>query len=91
MLKISNSLDWAQTDTELQKLGKMLPMFQHDIKRLSNNIQIQVSELSKLELKARTTHSRSVLEACERKVEEINAELKQIEKFHLMSLLSRTS
>jgi len=90
MLKISNSLDWAKTDTELQRLGDMLPMFRHDIKRLSNNIQLQVNELSKLELKVRTTRSRTAMDACELKVAEINAELKQIEKFHLMSVLSRT-
>ena len=89
MLVITNSLDWAQTETALIKLGDLVPMFRHDIKRLSNNIQSQVHELSKLELKARTTKSRLALQACQDKLDEINNELKQIEKFHLMSVLSQ--
>jgi hypothetical protein len=89
MLKITNSLDWAQTETDLDKLGDLVPMFRHDIKRLSNNIHLQVQELSKLELKARTTKSRLALQACQDKLDEINNELKQIEKIHLMSVLSR--
>jgi hypothetical protein len=89
MLVITNSLDWAKTETALIKLGDLIPMFRHDIKRLSNNIQSQVHELSKLELHARTTKSRLALQACQDKLDEINQELKQIEKFHLMSVLSQ--
>ena len=89
MLTIKNSLDWAKTETEIRRLGNMLPMFEADVKRLTNRINDMVKELSQLEVEARNTRRRAVFEQCETKVKKINEELKQIENFHLMSLLSR--
>ena len=89
MLEIKNSLDWPKVETEIRKLKKTVPMFEADLKRVSNHIGSLVTELSQLEVKARSTRSRSVTEDCSKKVSKINEELKQIQKYHLMAVLSR--
>ena len=88
MLEIKSSLDWSKAETELRKLGSMLPMFEADIKRVINRVNDLVKELSQLEVHARNTKSRLSICNCENKVQKINEELKQIQKFHLMSMLS---
>lgn len=89
MLEIKNSLDWPKAEAEIRKLGNLMPIFESDIKRLTHNISIMITELSKLEVEARNTRSRSAVFKCEEKAKSINEELKKIHKFHLMSLLSR--
>ena len=89
MLEIKNSLDWPNVETEIRKLKKTVPMFEADLIRVSKHIGSLVTELSQLEVKARSTRSRSVTDECSKKVSKINEELKQIQKFHLMSVLSR--
>lgn len=90
MLEIKSSLDWAKTETELRKLGNMLPMFTADIQRVTKRISTMVTELSQLEVHARNTKSRLSISNCESKVQKINEELKLIQKFHLMSTLSNS-
>ena len=48
-----------------------------------------VRELSQLEVEARGTRSPSAQRLCSQKVTKINEELKQIQKFHLMSMLTK--
>ena len=67
----------------------MLPMFEGDIKKILNHVSNMIKELSQLEVEARSTRSRAAQETCNRKVEKINEELKQVQKFHLMSMLSK--
>lgn len=88
MLEIKSSLDWSKTETEIRKLGKLLPMFDADVKRILNHISTMIRELSQLEVEARGTRSPSAQRLCSQKVTKINEELKQIQKFHLMSTLS---
>ena len=88
MLEIKTSLDWAKTETELRKLGNMMPLFRADITRIINHVSEMVKELSQLEVHARSTKSRLSICNCESKAKKINEELKQIQKFHLMSMLS---
>lgn len=90
MLEIKTSLDWAKTETEIRKLGNMLPMFNGDVKRILTGISAMVKELSQLEVEARNTRSRACAIQCENKVRKINEDLKQIQKFHLMSMLSNS-
>ena len=90
MLEIKSSLDWASTETELRKLGNMLPMFRADIKRIVNHVNDMVKELSQLEVHARNTRTSSAVKRCNEKAAEINNELKQIQKIHLMSMLSNS-
>jgi hypothetical protein len=88
MLEIKTSLDWSKTETEIRKLGKLLPMFDADVKRILNHISTMIRELSQLEVEARNTRSPSAQRLCSQKVAKINEDLKQIQKFHLMSTLS---
>ena len=90
MLEIKNSLDWPKTETELRKLGNMLPMFKADIKRIINHIGSMTTELSKMEITVRSTRSRSAADNCSKQVDKINLELKQVQKFHLMSIMSNS-
>ena len=76
MLEIKNSLDWPKVETEIRKLKNTVPMFEADIKRVSNYINSLITELSQLEVKARSTRSRSVTDDCSKKVAKINEELK---------------
>ena len=89
MLEIKTSLDWSKVETEIRKLGSLLPEFDQDIKRIRNSINDKIRELSQLEVEARATRSRILTEKCNKKAASINEELKQLQKFHLMSLLSR--
>jgi len=88
MLEIQSSLDWSKTETEIRKLGRMLPMFEGDVKKILNRVNDMVRELSQLEVDARNTRSPSAQRLCSQKVTKINEEIKQIQKFHLMSTLS---
>jgi hypothetical protein len=89
MIEIKTSLDWAKTETELRKLGSMLPMFEADIKRIINHVSSMVKELSQLEVEARNTRSKSLVGKCQNKAAKINEELKQVQKFHLMAMLTK--
>jgi hypothetical protein len=89
MIEIKTSLDWSKTETELRKLGNMLPMFEADIKRIINHVSGMVKELSQLEVEARNTRSRSIVARCESKAARINEELKRVQKFHLMAMLTK--
>ena len=89
MIEIKTSLDWAKTETELRKLGNMLPMFEADIKRIINHVSNMVKELSQLEVEARNTRSKSLTAKCQNKATKINEELKQVQKFHLMAMLTK--
>jgi hypothetical protein len=88
-MQIRTSLDWAKTETELRKLGRMLPMFEADIKRIINHVSDMVKELSQIEVEARNSRSRSLAAKCESKAARINEELKQVQKFHLMAMLTK--
>ena len=90
MLEIKTSLDWSKTETALRKLGRLLPMFDGDVKRILSGISTMVRELSQLEVEARSTRSPSAQRACSQKLARINEDLKQIQKFHLMSTLSNS-
>jgi hypothetical protein len=89
MLEIKTSLDWSKTETEIRKLGRMLPMFEGDVKKILNRVNDMIRELSQLEVEARGTRSPSAQRLCSQKVTKINEELKQIQKFHLMSMLTK--
>jgi hypothetical protein len=89
MLEIKSSLDWNSVETEIKHLGKMLPMFQHDIKRLCDTIRPEVAKLSNLEVDHRRAHSTATHRYCQQQVQKINETLKLFQKFHLMALLAQ--
>ena len=89
MLEIKNSLDWPKVESEIRRLGNILPIFDSDTKRVIKHVSQMITELSKLEVEARNTKSKSCIVKCNEQAKKINEELKQIQKIHLMSVLSR--
>lgn len=88
MLKIKSSLDWYRAEAELQNLSNLLPMFKADLNKIIKNLSVSVKELSQMEVEARNTRSKKVIEKCNIKIQEINDELKKVHNYHLLSLLS---
>lgn len=89
MLKIETSLDWNSVETEIKDLGKLLPMFKGDIKKLCDSIRPEISKLSSLEVEHRRVRSTATARYCRQQVEKINETLKLFQKFHLMALLAQ--
>lgn len=89
MKTLATSLDWANIETELHRLGDTLPLFRSDVTRFIKAIREDVTELSKLEVEYRRTHSSRSKAECASKVTKINEQLKIVHKFHLMSLLAQ--
>lgn len=88
-MELKSSLDWDNVKTDLNKLSRMLPAFSHDFYRVTINMEGLVRELANLEVEFRRTKSKATKESCKKKVKQINEELTQIKKIHLMSVLSR--
>ena len=87
--EIKNSLDWPVLQEHLHKLGKMLPEFSKDMDKIIKHLQEEVSQLSKLEVEHRRTKSSGSANNCIRQAEKINLELKKMEQYHLMAVLSK--
>lgn len=89
MLRIKNSLDWPSIDRDLEKLGKMLPDFKHDIVKIQKHLREEITTLSKLEVDLRSRQNSATVSNVQRQVEKINNELKKIEQHHLMAILAK--
>jgi hypothetical protein len=89
MLKIESSLDWSKVNTELHRLGKLLPMFTHDIQKISKHLSEEVKKLSQLEVDHRNRRSGRTELICKEQCDKINQELKKIEQYYLMALLAK--
>ena len=89
MLKIETSLDWSNVETEIKNLGKTMPMFQKDIKRICDTIRPEIAKLSSLEVEHRRIRSTATNRYCQEQVHKINEILKTFSKFHLMALLAQ--
>jgi len=89
MLQIKTSLDWANIETEITRLGNTLPMFKHDIKRICESIRPEITTLSKLELENRRQQTSTTARKCREQADKINETLKLFQKFHLMALLGQ--
>ncbi len=89
MLKIQTSLDWANTETEIQKLGNLLPAFRHDIKKILESIRPEVTKLGNLEVEDRRMHNSATRRRCQQQVDLTNERLKLFAKFHLMAVLAQ--
>lgn len=89
MLKIETSLDWSNVETELHRLGNLLPAFKHDIKRIQDGLRPEIAKLSNLEVEDRRRHSPATRKYCNEQVELINERLKVVQNIHLMALLAQ--
>jgi hypothetical protein len=84
-MKIETALDWQEVSMQLRKdlddIG-----YNPDLKKMFNNIQLMVTELSKLEVNGRrlrtTNFTKDILE-------KINKAIDHLEKLILMGLLMK--
>lgn len=88
-MELKNSLDWEKIKVEIKKLSKMLPAFSNDFYRITIRLETLVKELGNLEVEHRRSKTHSSKDHCKKKVKQINEEIKQLQKIHLMSVLSR--
>ena len=88
-MELKNSLDWEKIKVEIKKLGRMLPAFSNDFYRITIRLDTLVKELGNLEVEHRRSKSHFSKDSCKNKVKQINEELNQLRKIHLMSVLSK--
>ena len=84
-MKIETALDWQevsiQIHRDLDRIG-----YNPDLKKMYNNIQLMVTELSKLEVHGRRLRTTNFTQ---NQVEKINKAIDHLEKLILMGLLMK--
>ena len=85
---ITNSLDWQTVRNKLTKIKSNLSMFSRDIDKLLKGIDLEVTELAKLEIVLRNTKSRSSYDKAQVQLDKINQMIKNFNKFYMMALMT---
>jgi len=84
-MQIQTALDWQHVSdrlkTDLDRIG-----YNPDLKKMFNNIQLMVTELSKLEVNGRRLRTTNYTQS---QVEKINKAIDHLEKLILMGLLMK--
>jgi hypothetical protein len=84
-MQIQTALDWQHVSdrlkTDLDRIG-----YNPDLRKMYNNIQLMVTELSKLEVNGRRIRSTTYTQS---QVEKINKAIDHLEKLILMGLLMK--
>jgi hypothetical protein len=84
-MKIQTALDWQDVSMQLRKdLDRV--GYNPDLRKMFNNIQIMVTELSKLEVNGRRIKSTDFTQT---QVDKINKAIDHLEKLILMGLLMK--
>jgi hypothetical protein len=84
-MKIETALDWQEVSIQISKDLNSIG-YNPDLKKMFNNIQLMVTELSKLEVNGRRIRSTNYTQS---QVEKINKAIDHLEKLILMGLLMR--
>jgi hypothetical protein len=84
-MKIETALDWQQVSIQISKDLNSIG-YNPDLKKMFNNIQLMVTELSKLEVNGRRIRSTNYTQS---QVEKINKAIDHLEKLILMGLLMK--
>jgi hypothetical protein len=84
-MKIETALDWQQASIQISKDLNSIG-YNPDLKKMFNNIQLMVTELSKLEVNGRRIRS---TDYTQNQVEKINKAIDHLEKLILMGLLMK--
>ncbi len=82
-MEIKSSLEWLDVGAELTRQINRLP-YNHDLRVLIHNIDIMVTNLSKLEVEARRVRKSYLIEE---KIAEINSAIDRLEKLLLIAKL----
>ncbi len=84
-MKIERALDWNQVSNDLKSQLNSVG-YNPDLHKFYNNINLMVTELSKLEVSFRRTQKYEILD---NKVEQINNAIDRLEKLVLMAKLMK--
>jgi hypothetical protein len=84
-MKIETALDWQEVSIQMSKDLNSIG-YNPDLKKMFNNIQLMVTELSKLEVNGRRIRSTNYTQS---QVEKINKAIDHLEKLILMGLLMK--
>ena len=84
-MKIETALDWQQVSIQISKDLNSIG-YNPDLKKMFNNIQLMVTELSKLEVNGRRLRTTNYTQS---QVEKINKAIDHLEKLILMGLLMK--
>jgi hypothetical protein len=84
-MKIKTALDWQEVSIQISKDLNSIG-YNPDLKKMFNNIQLMVTELSKLEVNGRRIRSTDYTQS---QVEKINKAIDHLEKLILMGLLMK--
>jgi len=84
-MKIETALDWQEVSIQISKDLNSIG-YNPDLKKMFNNIQLMVTELSKLEVNGRRIRSTTYTQT---QVKKINNAIDHLEKLILMGLLMK--
>ena len=84
-MKIETALDWQEVSIQMSKDLNSIG-YNPDLKKMFNNIQLMITELSKLEVNGRRIRSTNYTQ---NQVEKINKAIDHLEKLILMGLLMK--
>jgi hypothetical protein len=84
-MKIETALDWQQVSIQISKDLNTIG-YNPDLKKMFNNLQLMVTELSKLEVDGRRLRAKDYTQ---NQVEKINKAIDHLEKLILMGLLMK--
>ena len=79
---IKNSLEWSPIENKLKHKSRELK-FENEIKKMIDNVQLEVTELSKAEIKVR----RGAIHAADEILLKINQDIEMIEEYILVATL----
>jgi len=84
-MKIETALDWQKVSIQISKDLNTIG-YNPDLKKMFNNLQLMVTELSKLEVDGRRLRAKDYTQ---NQVEKINKAIDHLEKLILMGLLMK--
>ena len=84
-MKIETALDWQEVSMQIRRDLNSIG-YNPDLKKLFDNIQLMVTELSKLEVNGRRLRTINYTQS---QVEKINKAIDHLEKLILMGLLMK--
>ena len=84
-MQIQTALDWQEVSIQISKDLNSIG-YNPDLKKMYNNIQLMVTELSKLEVNGRRLRTTNYTQS---QVEKINKAIDHLEKLILMGLLMK--
>ena len=85
IMKIETALDWQEVSIQISKDLNSIG-YNPDLKKMFNNIQLMITELSKLEVNGRRLRTTNFTQEL---VDKINKAIDHLEKLILMGLLMK--